>query len=81
MDVMPSDELCQVEAVPCIGSRANKTMLAANGTKINSQGENKFKAVTDEGFPLDCKFISDAVKKILKSAAIIVMRAETEASG
>ena len=34
------------------------------------QGEKKFKAITDDGFPLDCAFISAAVKKILKSTAI-----------
>ena len=34
VDVMPSDELCHVEAVPCTGSRTNRTMCAANGTKI-----------------------------------------------
>ena len=47
VDVMPNDELCQVEVVPCTGSRANRTMFAANGTKIESQGEKKFKVVTD----------------------------------
>ena len=70
VDVMPHDELCQVDAVPCTGTRANRTMFAANGTKIESKGEKKFKAVTDDGFPLDCAFISGAVKKILKSTAI-----------
>ena len=45
-------------------------MFAANGTNIKSKGEKKFKAVTDEGFSLDCKFVSCAVKKILKSTAI-----------
>ena len=40
-------------------------MLVANGTKLQSQGEKKFKAVTDEGFPLNFKFISGDVKKIL----------------
>ena len=49
---MPSDELCQVEAVPFTGSRANRIMFAANGKKIKSQGEKKFKAVTDEGVPV-----------------------------
>ena len=67
---MPNDELCQVEAVPCTGSHANRTMFAANGTKIESKGKKKFQAVTDDGFRLDCKFISGAVKKILKSTAI-----------
>ena len=61
VDAMPSDELCQVEAVPCTGSRANRAMLAANGTKVESQVEKKFKAVTDEGFPLNFIFISGAV--------------------
>ena len=70
VDVMSSDELCQVEAVPCTGSHANRTMFAANSMKIESKGEKKFKAVTDEGFPSNCKFISGAVKKILKSTAI-----------
>ena len=37
-------------------------MIAANSTKIESKGEKKFKAVTDDGFPLDCAFISGAVK-------------------
>ena len=45
-------------------------MFAANGTKIESQREKKFKAVSDEGFPLNFNFISGAVKKILKSTAI-----------
>ena len=45
-------------------------MFAANGTRIESKGEKKFKAITDDGFPLDCAFISGAVKKILKSTAI-----------
>lgn len=45
-------------------------MFAANGTKIVPKGEKKFKAVTDDGFSLDCAFISGAVKKILKSTAI-----------
>ena len=45
-------------------------MLTANGTRIESKGEKKFKAVTDDGFPLDCAFISGAVKKILKSTAM-----------
>ena len=49
VDVLPSDELCQMEAVPCTGSRANRTMFAANGTRIESRGEKKFKAVTDDG--------------------------------
>jgi hypothetical protein len=70
VDVMPADELCQVDTVPCTGSRANRNMFAANGTKIDSKGEKKFRAVTDDGFPLDCAFISGAVKKILKSTAI-----------
>ena len=48
---MPIDESCQIEAVPCTESRANRTMFAANGTKITSKGEKKFKVVTDEGFP------------------------------
>ena len=69
VDVMPSDEFYQVEAVPFKGNRTNITMLAANGTKIEPKGEKKFKAMTDERFSLDCKFISDAVKKILKSMA------------
>ena len=59
-----------MDAVPCTGTRAKRTMFAANGTKIESKGEKKFKAVTDDGFPLDCAFISGAVKKILKSTAI-----------
>ena len=67
---MPSDELCQVDTVPCTGSRANRSMFAANGTRIDSKGEKKFQALTDDGFPLDCAFISGAVKKILKSTAI-----------
>ena len=71
VDVMPNDELCQVEAVPCTEGHANRIMIAANGTKIESKGKNKFKAITDEGFPLDCAFISGAVKKILKSSAIM----------
>ena len=50
VDVMPTDEFCQIEAVPCTGSRANRTMLAANGTRIESKGEKKFQAVTDDGF-------------------------------
>ena len=45
-------------------------MFVANGTKIESKAEKKFKAITDDGFPLDCKFIAGAVKKILKSTAI-----------
>ena len=45
-------------------------MLTTNGTSIGSKGEKKSKAVTDDGFPLDCAFISGAVKKILKSTAI-----------
>ena len=67
---MPNDELCQVEAVPCTGIRANRTMFAANGTRIESKGEKKFKVLTDNKFPLDCVFISGAVMKILKSTAI-----------
>ena len=70
VDVMPNLELCQVEAVLCTGSRANRIMFAANGTRIESKDEKKFKAVTDDEFPLDCAFISGAVKKILKSTAI-----------
>ena len=70
VDVMPHDEFCQVDAVPCTGSRAKRTMFAANGTKIESKGEKKFKAVTDDRFPLDCAFISGAVKHILKCTAI-----------
>ena len=49
-DVMPNDEFCQVEAVLCTGSRAKRTMFAANGTRIKSKGEKKFKAVIDDGF-------------------------------
>ena len=45
-------------------------MFAANGTKIDSKGGKKLKAVTDDGFPLDCAFISGAVTEILKSTAI-----------
>ena len=63
VDVMPDDKLCQVDVVPCTGTRANRTMFAANGTRIESKAEKKFKAVTDNGFPLDCAFISGAVKK------------------
>ena len=48
VDVMPNGELCQVEAVPCTGSHANRTMFAANATKIESKGEKKFQAVTDD---------------------------------
>ena len=70
VDVMPAEELCQVDTVPCTGDRANRTMFAANGAKIDSKGEKKFRAVTDDGFPLDCAFISGAAKKILKSTAI-----------
>ena len=79
-DVMPSDELCQVEAVPCTGSRANRTMFAANGTKIESKGEKQFKAITGKGFPLNFNLISGAVKKILKRQSHVT-KAETEASG
>ena len=60
----------QVEAVPCTRSRANRIMFAANGTRIESNGEKQPKAITDDGFPLDYAFISGAVKKILKSTAI-----------
>ena len=49
---------------------ASRTMFAANGTRIESKGEKEFKAVTDDGFPLDCAFISGAVKKISESTAI-----------
>ena len=57
VDVMPSDELCQVEAVPCTESRANRTIFAASGPKIESKGEKKFKAITDkEGIPIELKF-------------------------
>ena len=70
MAVMPSDELCQVEAEPCTRSRTNGSMVAVKGMGIYSDGETKFRAVTDEGFPFVCKFISGAVKKILKSPAI-----------
>ena len=66
VDAMPQDQLCQLETVPCTGTRANRTMFAAKGTKIESKGEKKFKALTDDGFPLDCAFISGAVKKTLK---------------
>ena len=66
-----SDELCQVNAVPCRRSRADQILFAANGTRIESRGEKKPKAITDDGFPLRCAFISGAViKKILKSTAI-----------
>ena len=44
-------------------------MSAAISSKTESKGEKKFKAITDDGLPLDCKFISGAVKKILKSTA------------
>ena len=67
---MPADELCQVDTVPCTGSHANQSTFAAHGTRIDSKGEKKFKAVTDDGFPLDCAFISGAVKQILKSTTI-----------
>ena len=70
VDVMPNDELCQVDSVPCTGSRANRTVFAANGTKIKSKGEKEFKGITDDGCSLDFKFILGAVKKILKSTAI-----------
>ena len=46
VDVMPNDEFCQVEAVPCTGSRANRTVFAANGTKTESKSEKKSKAIT-----------------------------------
>ena len=36
VDVMPADELCQVDTVPCTSSRANRSMFAANGTRIDS---------------------------------------------
>ena len=68
LDVMPNDDLCQVEAVPCTESR-QPDHICGDGTKIESNGEKKFQAVTDDGFLLDCKFISGAVKKILKSTA------------
>ena len=48
VDVMPSEELCQVDTVPCTGARANRTMSGANGTRIESKGENKFQAITDD---------------------------------
>ena len=70
VDVMPADELCQVDTVPCSGSRTNQIMFAANDTNIDSKGGKKYKAVTDDRFPLDCAFISGAVRKILKSTAI-----------
>ena len=60
--VMLNDELCQDEAIPCTGSRANRTMFAANGTKLKSKGEKQIKAIADDGFPLDCKFSSGVVK-------------------
>ena len=70
VDVMPDEELCEVDTTPCTGPRAGRNMFAANGTRIESKGEKKFKAITDDGFPLDCAFISGAVKKILKSTAL-----------
>ena len=70
VDFMPADELCQVDTVPCTGSRANRSIFAANGTRMESKGEKKFRAVTDDGFPLDCAFMSEAVKKILKSTSV-----------
>ena len=44
VDVMPNDEVCQVEGCSCTGRRANRTMFAANGTRIELKGEKKFKA-------------------------------------
>ena len=70
VDVMPNAKLCQAEAVPCTGIRANRTMFAANGSRIESNGEKTFEAVTDDGYPLDCAFISGAAEKIPKSTAI-----------
>ena len=70
VDVMPDDEFCQVDVVSCTGTRTNRTMFAVNGTRIESKGEKKSKAVTDDGFPLYCNFISGVVKKIRKSTAI-----------
>ena len=67
---MPNDELCQVEAVPRTGSRANRIMFDANGTIIESKGEKKVYTTTDVGFPLGCDFISGAVKKFLKSTRV-----------
>ena len=34
VDVMPSEDLCQVNTVPCTGARANRTIFVANGTRI-----------------------------------------------
>ena len=59
-----------MDAVPCTGTRANWTMFVANDTRIESKGKKKFRAVTDDGFTLDCAFISGAVRKILKSTAM-----------
>ena len=50
VDVMPNDELCQVEAGPCKGSRANRIMFAANGTKIDSK-RNKVQSHDRRGIP------------------------------
>ena len=63
VDVMPNDEICQVEAVPCTGSRANRTMFPANGTMIESKDEKKFNAITDDGLPWDCAFIPEPSRR------------------
>ena len=78
---MPTDELCQVEAVPCTGSRANRTMFTANGTRIESKCEKKSMAATNDGFPLDCGFISGAVKKVLSPPPSHVMKEVRRDSG
>ena len=68
--VVPEEVLEEANAAPFTGARANKTLYAANATQIKVTREKKFKALTDERFPLDLTSMTGAVKKALKSTAI-----------
>ena len=41
VDVMPHDELCQVDAVPCTGSRANRTMFCGQRHEYRVEGREE----------------------------------------
>ena len=69
VDVMPEDACNHVGVEACTGPRRGTKLAAANGTLIETSGEKHITGITDEGLPVDWRFIAGKVKKALKSTA------------
>ena len=69
IDTMPTGHAPSIAKGPVPASRANRSIKAANGTRIREHGVKQLKFRTREGRRWDWEMIVTDVKKALKSVA------------